>query len=622
MPPALHLQQRRRRSRRLVIAACVALGVITLLLLTAYLAQRAWVAKTALESAQQELVTFRSTLGQPGAPSSTAMHARVEADTSRAVEQTDDPVWWAAEHVPLLGRNLVAFRQAATLVDDCVRDGVGPLAGAVEGLGLDSLKPRKGRLDIEPLTRLTPAVDALDDAVQQAAASAAGIETDGVVPQLARKVDTLQTLLADAAPTVHQVREIMPVLYPALGGEGTRHYLLIFQNNAEERASGGNPAAMVMLQVDDGKITLGRQGSSADFPRPYKVPPYTPSGPGHRDWDTVYTDYASTYVTNITMTPDFPTTARMARAMWRDVFGGPVDGVISLDPIALSYLLKVTGPVTLSDGTTIDAGTAIPYLLYGVYAKHPENAVQDAVFASATEAIFDVLTAGKGDPGQYLAALRPMVREQRLKLWSAEASEQDLVRGTRVGNMLPDDNSRATVLGVYNNDDATSKMSYFMDQSVKVETDTCGPTPRYTVAATVVNTLPKDQVDSLPEYVKAHQGRIMPGGDRQWVQLYGPVGGELVEVRVGDKLVRWGTSVSWRTNTNRRATGVPDLRPAVRGTMYGRPVGVVSIKVGPTDSTTVTAKFVGSAEDSRTVEVSHTPKVRKTPVTVTSTCGQ
>ncbi len=626
MPPAPHLEQRRPhtriRTRRRVLAVCAAVGVVMIILLTAYLAQRALVAKAALESAQQELTTFRSTLGQPGAPSTTALHARVQGHTSRAVEQTDDPVWSVAEYVPVVGANLLAFRQAATLVDDCVRDGVGPLAEAAEGLSLEDLKPRQGRIDIRPLTRLTPAVAALDDAVQQAATRADGIDTDRVVRPLAQQVETLQSLLADAAPTVHQVREIMPALYPALGGEGTRHYLLIFQNNAEERSSGGNPAAMAMLLVEDGKISLGRQGSSAEYPHPYRVAPHQPSGPGNADWDTVYTTHASNYVTNITMTPDFPTTAQMARAMWRDVVGGTVDGVVSLDPVALSYLLRVTGPVTLLDGTTITAGNAVSYLLYEVYAKHSDGRVQDAVFASATQAVFDSLTAGEGDARAYLAALKPMVREQRLKLWSVRESEQALLRGTRVGNMLPDDNRRATVLGVYNNDDATSKMSYFMDQSVRVETDTCGPTPRYTVAATVVNTLPKDQVDSLPEYVKPHQDRVMPGGDRQWVQLYGPVGGELVEVRVDDKLVRWGTSLNWEANTNQRATGVPDRRPAVQGTMYGRPVGVVSIKLGPTASTTVTAEFVGSAGDSRTVEVSHTPKVRDVPVTVTPACGQ
>lgn len=69
-----------------------------------------------------------------------------------------------------------------------------------------------------------------------------------------------------------------------LGGDGPRHYLLMFQNNAEERASGGNPASMAMITVDDGRVTLGRQASSSDFPHPYDKPVWTPTGPGNKDW--------------------------------------------------------------------------------------------------------------------------------------------------------------------------------------------------------------------------------------------------------------------------------------------------------------------------------------------------
>lgn len=50
------------------------------------------------------------------------------------------------------------------------------------------------------------------------------------------------------------------------------------------------------------------------------------------------------------MTPGFPSTAKTARATWLDVYGGKVDGVIFLDPVALSYLLEVSGPVTLTKG--------------------------------------------------------------------------------------------------------------------------------------------------------------------------------------------------------------------------------------------------------------------------------
>ena len=81
--------------------------------------------------------------------------------------------------------------------------------------------------------------------------------------------------------------------------------------------------------------------------------------------------------------------------------------------------------------------------------------------------------------------------------------------------------------------------------------------------------------------------------------------------------MRWWTNLRAADNTNPRATGVEVRRPAVQGTMYGRPVGTVSITLGPQARRTVTAVFTGAASDSRTVGVSHTPKVRATPVSIT-----
>lgn len=619
--PSAAPRSRRRSWRALIIVVIIGVVLLGVAAITYWVGQRALAAKASLEQAQDQLRTFQAALGKPD-QDLPDLYAQLQASSSAAVAETDNPASYAYEHVYWIGPNLKAFRQTAVMIDDVVRDGIGPLATAANGVSIDSLEPHDGRVDLAPLKRLGPAMIKVDDAVQSANATATKIDTTHVIPRLADPIERLRTQLQQVAPVTHQLRTAVPLLDPMLGGQGKRHYLLMFQNNAEERASGGNPASMAMITVDDGKVALGRQASSTDFPHPYDKPPYTPTGPGDEDWGSIYTDYTSTYVTNITMTPDFPTTAKLATAMWQDRFGGKVDGVISLDPVALSYLLRATGPIELSDGTEIDDANAVSFLLHDVYAKYPDGATQDEVFASAARSIFTTMMSGKGDPQAYLAQLKPAIAEQRLKVWSAHAAEQKLLLPSAVGTMLPPDNSAKTVLGVYNNDDATSKMSYFTDQSIKVATATCEGTPTYTVATTVTNTLREDQIDSLPSYMRAYQQRIPRGGDRQWVQLYGPVGGTLEDVYVDGKKVVWGTNLRNKDNTNPKATGVASSRrPAVQGTMYDRPVGVVSITLGPEEKKTVKAVFSGSATDSKTVVVSHTPKVRETPVAVkTETC--
>ena len=587
---------------------------------TAYVGRQALAAKESMERAQDQLQVFRSALGDAD-KDLPALYAPLRASAEDAAGKTGGRVWAFYEHVWWIGPNLKAFRQTTELVDDLVRDGVGPLANAADGVSIDSLKPKNGRIDLKPIKRLATVMVEVDGAIQAADGAAADIDTSHVVPQLSAPIIKLQDQLTEVAPISHQLRTALPMLPGILGGEGTRHYLLIFQNNAEERASGGNPASMAMLVVDNGKISLGRQASSTAFPHPYKEAPYVPTGKGNADWDKIYTVRSIKFVANLTMTPDFPTTAKLATAMWQDRLGGQVDGVISFDPVALSYLLKATGPVKLVDGTKLTAKTAVPYLLSEVYSKYPDNDAQDAVFASAAQTIFTAVTNGKGDPGAYLAQLRRAVAEQRLKVWSADTKEQAMLLTTPLGNMLPADNKRTTVLGVYNKADSTSKMSYYMDERIKVSTDICEARPTHTVTATVVNTLREDQIAGLSEYVRAHQKYIPPGGDRQLVQFYGPVGGTLKSITIDGKPVVWGTSANYKENTVPDATGADIRRPAAHGTMYGRPVGTVPITIPAASSVTVKAVFTGNADDSTTVQVSHTPKVRDVPVTLTSaTC--
>ncbi len=59
--------------------------------------------------------------------------------------------------------------------------------------------------------------------------------------------------------------------------------------------------------------------------------------------------------------------------MYADRTGEKLDGVITTDPVTLSYLLKVTGPVVLPDGQHISADQVVPYVENGVYRDFPTN---------------------------------------------------------------------------------------------------------------------------------------------------------------------------------------------------------------------------------------------------------
>lgn len=616
--PRPHAPELRSRIRTIGLVA-LALGILFVLVSALWVGGRAIAAKTALERAQTQLTDFRSTIGQSGGPSTQQLYSSVVANTDLAAAQVDDPVWRLYEGVPGVGPNLKAFRRIAQVLDTVVRTGVRPVAKVADGLTVDSLKPVNGALDITPLRRLGPAVTKLDAALRTADAATQRINTTGTLPQISGTVAQLHSTIGTLLPVTAELKKVAPLLYPALGGGERRHYVLMFQNNAEERAGGGNPAALAELKVSNGRIELGRQPNSQEVPHPFLKPLVTYGG----DWDKLYGAHTSTYLTNFSFTPDFPATAQMVRAMWLQLYKQPIDGVISVDPVALGYLLRATGPISIGHGITLTSSNVVKFLLSDVYKQFPDSHVQNALFSAAAKSIFKAVSTGQGSPKAYLQQLTPMVDEQRLKVWSARPDEEAALLDSPVGTMLPADNRVKTTFGAYYNDDSTSKMSYYMDATVGVAAKVCrSSTPSYTVTTKVTDTLKASEVAGLPKYVLAGQQRIPVGGDRQWVQLFGPVGAELGSVTVDGRPVQWGTNIDSKLNTDPDATGVSDRKPAVHGDIYGRPVAIVSIKMGPEQSRTVVAHFTGGTALSRTLAVSHTPKVRDVPVTITHvSCG-
>ena len=221
--------------------------------------------------------------------------------------------------------------------------GVAPLVNVFDSLDWDSLLPSSAGTNLEPLQEASPSVSSAAHAVRASAERLDGIDASSLWPQvaepLARAREQLQTVTGalDASANAAQIAPGM------LGADGQRNYLLMIQNNAEARASGGIPGALAVLTLDNGKLTLGAQSSAGD------VGIMSPVLPVDAEQQQIYSTRLGKYMQDVNLTPDFPTAAATAQAMWERKTGQHVDGVISMDPVALGYVLDATGPVQITD---------------------------------------------------------------------------------------------------------------------------------------------------------------------------------------------------------------------------------------------------------------------------------
>ncbi|MDE0545352.1 DUF4012 domain-containing protein [Microbacterium sp. C7(2022)] len=512
-----------------VLAGILILGVV----MTAWVGVRGVMAYGHLRDVQNAAGAVSENLSDPTAAA--ASIDSISSDTSAARALTSDPIWSFAERLPWIGPQLEAVSTVAAAADQVVSTSLTPLAEVASTFSLDGLRADDGQIDLTSFEELQNPATLGSAGVAAAAASVSNIDPAPLLAPVREAVDQVDDVLVTAADATSALAHATVLLPSMLGGEEPRDYLVLFQNNAEWRSLGGIPGAMALIHTDDGAMSLAAQESSSDYPK------YENSVlPLGDEITTIYGERPGKWIQNVTQVPDFAVSAALAREMWAlEHDGEQVDGVISLDPVALSYLLEATGPVELPTGDVLTSENAVDLLLNEVYVRYERPADQDAFFAAAAAAVFEKLSSGT-DPAKLVASLARAGDEDRLLLWSAIQSEQQLIAETTLAGGLPITDENVSTFGAYVNDGTGSKMDYYLDTDVDAQWDSCSVDASgtaqgtATLTLTVTNSAPSDAA-ALPNYITGGGSfGVDPGIARTIGYLYLPAGFELMDATMSD----------------------------------------------------------------------------------------
>ncbi|TFC32006.1 DUF4012 domain-containing protein [Cryobacterium sp. TMT2-18-3] len=593
---AAHARPRgvKSRHRRVLITLAVLIGLVVLLgAAGGWVGSRALTAKAELEKAQTLVGALKTQATAMDFAGIGDTSTKLSVATSKAVDQTHDPLWRAAEIVPFIGTNFTAVRRMAEAIDVVAQDAVAPIASVASGLSAASLKPVDGKINLGPIVELNTALATASTALDSAAVAVADIELDGTIEQISAAGTKLSTMLDGAATSVRDVNSFTSVAPDMLGASGPRTYILVFQNLAETTALGGTAAALTEVTVLDGKISIGRQASSQTFLKDAVSPAIGEDA----KVSSLFTSLMYTRLNLATSRPDFPTAAEIAQAFWQRDVGGTVDGVISIDPVALAHMLGATGPVTMSTGDVLSKDNAVALLLNEIYFRYqgrdgPDQT--DAFFAEAAKTMFDAVTNSQAEPQTMLKAVTQGVSEHRIMAWSAHPEEQKILEGTPIAGILPTTNDESTTTGVFFRDMSASKMDFYLETGATLSTDVCtAATPTFTTTAKLHSTLTPELAAVLPSYVASGAWGVKQF--RTEVFVYGPPGTTFVSSSI-DAVDGAGLE-----------TTTDDL---------GRPVARFSVMLTPGQTSAVTAVFIGPAGTYAAPELRTTPMLNPTAVTV------
>jgi hypothetical protein len=245
-----------------------------------------------------------------------------------------------------------------------------------------------------------------------------------------------------------------------LGRDGPRRYLLVVQNNAESRATGGLIGAYAVIRADHGRLTRERVGTNDDL-RP-AARPVADLGP---DFAARYDQFGSRIDwKSAVLTPDWPSAATLLAGLWRAQGGAPLDGVIGIDPIAMAELLRATGPAVV-DGRSIGADNVAAFVMRDEYALYgARNDERKLALSKLAAALYDRMTSGAASSQGLQRAFSEMASTGHLQFHSSRAAEQAVVGRYTLGGALPRD--RGAFLEVVTQNASGNKLDYYLRRTV------------------------------------------------------------------------------------------------------------------------------------------------------------
>jgi hypothetical protein len=459
-----------------------------------------------------------------------ALEAYQEAADS-ADDTTHGVTWSVFGAVPLLGDDADGVATVASVLADLGRDGLTPVADAADQVTAASFQPVEHTFPLDKVASLEKPAARSEKAFDAASGRLGEIDSTGFVGPIRTAFDSLRTLVDDAQATLQSTYRASRLMPRMLGRDGPRTYLMVFQNNAESRSSGGLPGSLSLIHARDGKVEIVEQVDMAEL----GATPGSPVLPLSAEEEKLFGDILGTTGVDATLTPDFPRASDLIRARWEQVEGQRLDGILYVDPVVVSYLLRAIGQVPVAGYAPVTAANVVSRVENEIYALTAGTAAQSDYQEAVAKAVFDVFADGHGDSVDVIRALVSGVEEGRVRLHFFDDDAQAEIAGTRIAGEFVDRTDGPPVVGIYVNDAGPTKMQYYLRQQAELFSRSCsGGRQELGATITFTNATPA-LADELPDAITGEffpGNRTDPGQQLLVVYVSAPVGGSVDEVRI------------------------------------------------------------------------------------------
>lgn len=322
-----------------------------------------------------------------------------------------------------------------------------------------------------------------------------------------------RVLFKSFASDLENMAKLNGAIQEIFGGQGLRRYLLIFQNPAELRPTGGFAGSFALIDVKDGNLVKMDipAGGSYDLQgqlSEYVIPP-TPLLLANKRWEFQDANWW----------PDFPASAKKMLWFYRHSRSLTADGVIAINADVLNRVLSIIGPVAEQNRDLVISKTNAIATIQDVVEFGPEkktNKPKQILSDLAPLFIESFKKMKTREVLPMLANLEEALEQKEIQAYFTDAGTQNAVKEFGWSGAVADTNAGQDYLFVVN----TNIQGQKSDAKIK-----------QTVSHQAVVQPDGAILDSVVIY-RTHTGqpgeKLYGQNNIDYLRLYVPAGSELV----------------------------------------------------------------------------------------------
>lgn len=351
-------------------------------------------------------------------------------------------------------------------------------------------------------------------------------------------------LLNKAVALVNDARPLLESLPYLAGKDNPRKYLVLFQNDAEIRPTGGFMTGYAVISVANGKISVLQSDDiyklDERFPKKIKAPePILKYHPGVSYW----------YLRDQNLSPDLKSSMETFMPNYKQTGSPEVDGVITLTTQVLIDLLKVTGKIGVPGYGNFSAdndprcncpsafyelqvlaGGEVPVIWdpnTGKIISAPADYGNRKQFLGPVmySILANVMSQPKSKIPDLFSAVLKSISGKQLMLYMFDPKAQAAVESFNMaGRVRPNAEGQDYLMVVDTNFSGAKTniwVKYKADQVIDIGSD-----GSVTKTLTLTYTNPQDTSVTI-----SGTNRKLNGKFRDWLRVYVPKGSELIEAK-------------------------------------------------------------------------------------------